>query len=240
LDTKTLEGMIRAEDKHPWYQARLSLVKRWGREIAPNSIGLDIGCGSGAAAQLLQEEFSLTPTGMDISKFAVDASKARGVKTLQVDVTKLPASDESQDFVLALDVIEHIDDRYILLNEMYRVLKPGGKALITVPAHTWLWSKHDELNHHFRRYSKEMLREDLTSVGFSIKSIRWWNSFFLPYIYLTRVSTRGKDSSEFELPPRILRSIVRFTLRTEARFDLLGKVVGVSLVASIEKPVQIR
>ena len=240
MDTKTLEEMIQAEDKHPWYQARLSLVKRWGREITPKSVGLDIGCGSGAAAQLLQEEFRLTPTGMDISKFAVDASKARGVRTLQVDVTELPSSEESQDFVLALDVIEHIEDRYILLNEMYRVLKPGGKALITVPAHSWLWSKHDELNHHYRRYSKEMLREDLTSVGFMITSIRWWNSIFLPYIYLSRIFTRGKDSSEFELPPRLLQSIVRVILKTEAKFHLLGKVVGVSLVASIEKPVQIR
>ena len=236
MDSKTLEEMIRAEDKHPWYQSRLSLVKKWGREIAPKSVGLDIGCGSGAAAQLLQREFQLFPMGMDISKFAVDASKERGVRTLQVDVTKLPSSDVSQDFVLALDVIEHIEDRNVLLIEMYRVLKPGGKALITVPAHTWLWSNHDELNHHFRRYSKEMLREDLSTAGFSIKSIRWWNSILLPYIYLNRKSTRNKDSSEFELPPRMLQIIVRIILTTEAKLKFLGKIVGVSLVATVEKP----
>jgi ubiquinone/menaquinone biosynthesis C-methylase UbiE len=237
LDTNTLKDMIRAEDKHPWYQSRLSLVKKWGREIAPKSVGLDIGCGSGAAAQLLQKKYCLFPTGMDISQFAVDASRERGVRTLQVDVTKIPISDESQDFALALDVIEHIQDRNVLLSEMYRILKPGGKALITVPAHTWLWSNHDELNHHFRRYSKEMLREDLSTAGFSIKSIRWWNSILLPYIYLTRKSTRKKDSSEFELPPKMLQIIVRIILTTEAKNEVFGKLIGVSLVATIEKPV---
>lgn len=236
MDTETLEEMIRAEDKHPWYQSRLSLVKKFGREIEAQSVGLDIGCGSGAAAQLLQQEFQLFPTGMDISKFAVDASKERGVTTLQADVTKIPSSDGSQDFALALDVIEHIENRKILLSEMYRVLKPGGKALITVPAHSWLWSNHDELNHHFRRYSKEMLQEDLSAAGFSIKSIRWWNSMLLPYIYLTRKSTKKKGSSEFELPPKILQIIVRIILTTEAKFEFLGKIVGVSLVAIIEKP----
>jgi len=236
LDTKTLEGMIRAEDKHPWYQSRLSLVKKWGREIAPKSVGLDIGCGSGAAAELLQQEFELLPIGMDISKFAVDASKERGVRTLQVDVTKIPISDGSQDFALALDVIEHIEDRNVLLSEMYRVLKPGGKALITVPAHAWLWSNHDELNHHFRRYSKEMLQEDLSAAGFSIKSIRWWNSILLPYIYLTRKSRMKNNSSEFELPPKMLQIIVRIILITEAKNEVFGKLVGVSLVATIEKP----
>ena len=236
MDTKTLEEMIRAEDRHPWYRARLTLVREWGKDITPDSIGLDIGCGSGAAAQLLQQEFQLMPIGLDISEFAVDASKERGVKTLQVDVTKLPILEASQDFALALDVIEHIEDRHILLNEMFRVLRPGGKVLITVPAHSWLWSNHDVLNHHFRRYSKQLLLEDLAQAGFSVKSLRWWNSTLLPYIYLTRLTKRKKESSEFELPPRILQILVNVILTTEARIGLLGKVVGVSLVATVEKP----
>ena len=236
LDPKTLEEMIRVEDKHPWYQTRLILVKNWGRNIAPKSIGLDIGCGSGAAAQLLQQEFELLLTGMDVNKLAIDASRERGIETLQVDVTKLPNSEASQDFVLALDVIEHIEDRHVLLTEMYRVLKPGGQALITVPAHKWLWSHHDELNHHFRRYSKKILKEDLTAAGFSIKSLRWWNSILLPYIYFSRISTGAKTNSEFELPPRMVKSLVKVILTIEANWSFLGKIVGVSLVATIEKP----
>ena len=236
LDTKTLEEMIRAEDTHPWYKARLTLVELWGKSLAPDSIGLDIGCGSGAAAQLLQRAYQTHPTGMDISEFAVEASNKRGVKTLQVDVTNLPVFEASQDFVLALDVIEHIEDRHILLTEMFRVLKPGGKGLITVPAHSWLWSNHDELNHHYRRYSKELLLEDLKGTGFTIKTIRWWNSILLPYLYISRVLTRKKDSSEFDLPPKILQFLVTLILTTEARSKFLGKFVGVSLIATIEKP----
>lgn len=112
-------------------------------------------------------------TGYDIAPYAVDASLKRGVRTIQADVTSLQIAGGSQDFVVSLDVIEHIEHRSVLLNEINWILKPGGKALITVPAHMWLWSNYDVLNHHFRRYSKGELISDIRQSGFEILSIRW-------------------------------------------------------------------
>lgn len=236
LENKALLEMINAEDKHPWYRARLNIVKQWALTLPEESFGVDIGCGSGAAAQLIMRNYDLEVVGYDISPDAVIASKARGVTTHQADVSKLPIKSDSQDFALALDVIEHLEDRKILLEEILRILKPGGRCLITVPAHMWLWSKHDELNHHFRRYSKSILIEDLQFVGFEIARIRWWNSIFLPYIYLTRTLVKNRDNSEFQLPPRPLAVVVEKILNTESQSGLLGKLIGVSLVAEVIKP----
>jgi SAM-dependent methyltransferase len=236
LEIRTLREMIRAENTHPWYRARLTLVKNWGTQITSDHIGVDIGCGSGAAAQLLQEVYGVTVTGFDISEFAVEASLQRGVKTIQADVTKLDLPSNSQDFAISLDVIEHIEDRNALLQEISRILKPGGRCLITVPAHMWLWSNHDVLNHHFRRYSKYELLLDLENAGFEVRKLRWWNSIFLPYILLTRFLQGDSKNSEFEAPPKLLRPVVWAILNFEAKSKLMGKLVGVSLVAEIQKP----
>ena len=236
MEIKTLQEMIRAENTHPWYRSRLTLVENWGNQIGSGETGVDIGCGSGAAAQLLQEVYGLTVAGFDISEFAVEASRQRGVKTIQADVTKLDLPSNSQDFAISLDVIEHIEDRNALLKEIFRILKPSGKCLITVPAHKWLWSNHDVLNHHFRRYSKSELILDLKYAGFEIRNLRWWNSIFLPYILLTRFLRKNSESSEFEAPPKLLQPIVWTILNFEAKSKLVGKLIGVSLVAEIEKP----
>lgn len=237
MDANTLISMIQAEDLHPWYRGRLQLVKSWGATIPSNSTGVDLGCGSGAAAQLLIREFAHNVTGFDISQYAVDASLQRGVTTFQSDVTTLPLEDASLDFAIALDVVEHIEDRYSLLTEISRVLKPSGKCLITVPAHMYLWSNHDVLNHHFRRYSKSELIADIESCGLVINRIRWWNSIFLPYIYITRLLKRKAESSEFETPPKVLSRIVELILKTEANSPrFLGRITGVSLVAEVSKP----
>ena len=237
MDAKTLISMISAEDEHPWYRGRLELVRIWGENLAVGSKGVDLGCGSGAAAQLLIQEFGLDVSGYDISEYAVEASKQRGVITHQSDVTKIPLESSTVDFAIALDVVEHIEDRLALLNEIYRVLKSEGSCLITVPAHMKLWSNHDVLNHHFRRYSKSDLLDDIAQSGLRIESVRWWNSFFLPYIFISRLISSGKGSSEFDAPPKFLSRIVEYILRVEARSPrFLGKFVGVSLVVEITKP----
>ena len=236
MEIKTLQEMINAADIHPWYRSRLTLVENWGAQLKSGDIGVDIGCGSGAAAQLLQETYGLTVAGFDISEFAVEASLQRGVKTIQADVTKLDLASNTQDFAISLDVIEHIEDRHALLKEIFRILKPGGKCLITVPAHMWLWSNHDVLNHHFRRYSKSELLQDIKEAGFTVSNLRWWNSIFLPYIFLTRFLRKNSESSEFEAPPKLLQPVVWAILNFEAKSNLVGKLIGVSLVVEIQKP----
>ena len=76
---------------------------------------------------------------------------------MQGSITELPLPDDRFDFAVCLDVIEHIDDDLRALRELHRVVRPGGTLLVTVPAYQWLWSEHDVINHHKRRYTRKTL-----------------------------------------------------------------------------------
>lgn len=79
-----------------------------------------------------------------------------------------------------LDVVEHIEDDVAALAAMRDCLAPGGKILITVPAHQWMWSAHDVVNHHKRRYSKAALKAALDKAGLSPTHFGYFNSLLFP------------------------------------------------------------
>jgi len=92
--------------------------------------------------------------------------------------------------VCAFDVIEHIEDHESALQEMYRVLKKDGRVFITVPTFNILWSSHDEINHHFRRYKIGELRRLLESNGFKIEYSSYFNSFLFLPIFIVRMISK--------------------------------------------------
>lgn len=129
---------------------------------------LDVGCGAGGNIKILGEFGSVT--GLDISEEALKFAKTHGIfkNLVRGNAERLPFADGSFDLVSALDVLEHIPDDQRAIQEMFRVLKKGGFALVTVPAHQWLWSRHDEALHHLRRYTTDELRRKLCEAGFRI------------------------------------------------------------------------
>ena len=129
---------------------------------------LDIGCGAGGNIKILGEFGSVT--GLDISEEALKFARTHGVfKDLILgDAEYLPFPDGAFDLVSAFDVLEHVPDDRKAITEIFRVLKRGGYALITVPAHRWLWSRHDEALHHLRRYTTNELRGKLAHAGFRV------------------------------------------------------------------------
>ena len=84
------------------------------------------------------------------------------------------------DAVTALDVIEHNEDDMAILADSYRILKPGGHIIITVPAFMWLWSHNDDINAHIRRYTSGELRQKLSQTGFTVRRISYNNFFVFP------------------------------------------------------------
>ncbi|MFN8559703.1 MAG: methyltransferase domain-containing protein [Dehalococcoidia bacterium] len=93
---------------------------------------------------------------------------------------ELPFAERVFDAVLALDVIEHVEDDVALLREARRVLRPGGIVVLTVPALPWLWSDHDVVNHHYRRYVRSTLDRSVRAGGFTPVHTSYYNSFPLP------------------------------------------------------------
>jgi SAM-dependent methyltransferase len=149
----------RAEERHWWYQGRRRVLERAIARLGlpADARILDAGCGSGRNMVELARLGAVT--GVELSDTSVELARERGVgEVLQGSVMEMPFDDASFDLAVSLDVIEHLEDDVGALRELRRVTKPGGALLVTVPAYQWLWSGHDEVNHHHRRYTRRTLR----------------------------------------------------------------------------------
>ena len=144
----------RAEDRHWWYRGRRKVLARVFAELdLPHSARiLDAGCGSGR--NMVELSRLGTATGVELSETSVILARERAVgEVIEGSVLEMPFETNSFDLAVSLDVIEHLDQHLEALRELRRVVAPGGALLVTVPAYGWLWSGHDEINHHFRRYT---------------------------------------------------------------------------------------
>ncbi len=241
MNPETLRAMLEAEDLHPWYRARLSLISKWTSALPSDEVTLctfaDVGCGSGAVGAAFKAHTGANVIAVDVSADAREAARFRGLQTLPGSATTLPFKNEELGGVLAFEVIEHVENDQEALREFHRVIKKNGDLFITVPAHQFLWSNHDILNHHFRRYSKGSLIELVSSAGFEVLSCRYWNSLLFP-IFLCIRKFRGRSistNSEFALPPKFLANFLERLLILESKYPILGNLIGVSLVLNAKK-----
>jgi ubiquinone/menaquinone biosynthesis C-methylase UbiE len=147
------EQMSLREETYWWHVGRLSIVDSLLSKFDKKNENkiLNIGCGTGGTIPILEKYGEVV--NVDISSEALKFLRQKGYKGTKVSGNGLPFEDNEFDFVVALDVLEHIDQDREALNEWHRVLKPGGQLMITVPAHAFLWSGHDVSLHHFRRYT---------------------------------------------------------------------------------------
>lgn len=169
MEAVEYENMYTLEDTYWWFQGRMKIITNCLEThgvLRPGIRVLDVGCGTGLMLRRLAD---CRPIGLDFSPLSMQFCRRRGVeRLLQGDVVHLPFRDDSLDLILALDLLEHVERDDLLVDQFQRVLKPGGHAMITVPAHQSLWSEHDEALHHYRRYSKEQFRGLLTERGFDL------------------------------------------------------------------------
>ena len=138
------------------------------------------------------------------------------------------------DLIGAFDVIEHIDDDKAAMNSIAKRLKSGGRLVVTVPAHQWMWSAHDVVNHHKRRYSKRALRQLIESSPLRLEAIGYFNSLLFPLAVGERLSSklRGKDDADLSLPPKPLNAALERAFAAERH--LVGRLPlppGLSLFA---------
>ncbi len=221
------------EDRHWWFEGRRVILRRLLEAQGVSGPVLEVGCGNGANLGMLEAFGQITAVEPD------DGDRARAAARGIGDVLpgSLPdglAVDGPFGIVLALDVIEHVEDDLASVIAMRGLLGPGGHLVLTVPAYPWLWSNHDRVNGHFRRYTRRTLSTLLARADMRIERLSYFNSFLLAPIAAVRLLGRliGQDGAGTGLPPGSINMALLKLLGFEAR--LLGRSnlpVGVSLVA---------
>lgn len=229
----------RVEDDHWWYQGRRRVLERAIErlDLPADARILDAGCGSGRNMVELARAGAVT--GVELSDASVELARARNSgEVLEGSVMDMPIDDDTFDLVVSLDVIEHLDDDVGALRELRRVTKPGGALLVTVPAYQWLWSGHDEINHHRRRYSRRSLLAAAAHAGWSCERSTHFNSLLLPAAILLRALERfkpatTKSSLDLWIPPAPLNGLLRQPLKLEGAVIGSGMSIpaGLSLLA---------
>lgn len=188
MQAHTYAIMRQVEDQHWWYVGRRRIITSWVESIC-REVGkrrpriLDVGCGTGANLQMLAK-FGVAE-GVDVSAEALDFCRARGLgRVRQGAAESLPYEDAQFDLVTGLDVVEHLDDDVGGLSEMRRVLRPGGRALLFVPAFMFLWGVQDDVSNHRRRYTRAELKDKLSAAGFTVERASYANiTFFAPILF---------------------------------------------------------
>jgi SAM-dependent methyltransferase len=231
------DRMAELDGRHWWYRARrdilADLIERRIKLPADARI-LEIGCGTGHNLEMLARFGRVDGIEIDEAARAI-ASGRLGHKVMDSPLPELPGiEDRAYDMVAILDVLEHVEQDREALASIARKLRPGGTLLITVPAFPWMWSAHDEVNHHKRRYTRGTLRKVIDDAGLKLEMMSWFNSLLFPLAAAARLVGRltGKQDSDDKMPPAPLNALF------EAVFGLeryaLGRVPfppGVSLVA---------
>ncbi|HEY2141370.1 MAG TPA: class I SAM-dependent methyltransferase [Solirubrobacteraceae bacterium] len=229
----------RAEDRHWWYRGRRSVIEQTIARIGlpPAARILDAGCGSGR--NMVELARHGTVTGIELSETSVGLARARDSgEVIEGSVLGMPFDPESFDLAVSLDVIEHLEDDLDALRELRRVVAPGGSLLVTVPAYQWLWSGHDEINHHHRRYTRRSLLDVAQQAGWECARTTYFNSLLLPAAILLRVldrfSTKTTESSlDLWIPPEPFNWLLERPLALEATTIGRGGRIpaGLSLLA---------
>lgn len=171
------------EEKYYWFVARRDIIVKFVGSAVGKKV-LDIGCSGGAMIRDLMKTGCRSVRGFDISDTAISLCHERGIDSTYVcDATNIKEDSDSIDVAIASDVLEHIKDEDAALREWHRVLKPNGELLVFVPAFAFLWTSHDDLNLHQRRYRKGELEGRLARNGFRVRKAGYWNfAMFFPSV----------------------------------------------------------
>ena len=245
-----LRATAQAEARHFWFRGFrafvLPLLER-ATEGRLNPRILDCGCGTGANLALL-EGFGRA-YGFDLSATGLTIGRERGrTRLARASVTAVPFPADAFDVATSFDVIYSLEDadEGAALGEMYRVLKPGGFAVINVAAMAALRGDHSVLSHERRRYSRRMLADRLGLAGFTIVRLTYTNATLLLPMLVVRALQRRRGlrheiaaQQEITVPPAPVNAVLTGLLLAESawlrRFDAPA---GSSLLCLAQKPVQ--
>ena len=235
MDDEELRRSAALEQRHWWYSGRRALVRRLMKGV-PAGGALDVGPGPGGNAAVLRE-LGWQVTGVELTEVGARLCAERGLDVVRGDATRLPVADQSVDLVMSTDVWEHVEDHETVAAESFRVLRPGGRLLVAVPAGMEMWSGHDVALGHVRRYERPELVGLVERHGFVVDEIASWNVLLRPVARLRRKKTAGPDdsASEMEHVAAPVNAALRAALAVESLLPV-GKRKGLSLVVQAHRP----
>lgn len=247
MRTREYRELYSLEETYWWFVGRRHLVRRLVERHPPENAFqplkiLDVGCGTGGTMKALADAGDVY--GCDVSPLALGFCRQRSFQRLFCSTAEdLAVADNSFDALVNCDVLEHIKDDQRALEQMYRVIRPGGVLILTVPAHPYLWSEHDEALAHRRRYTYQEFTDKLQEAGYRIEKLSAAVSFVFPVILAFRLLQRlvRKPSDEPQtdlriLPEPINNFLVKLLHLETWLMKYMNLPIGTSFVAVARKP----
>lgn len=206
------ERLRELETTHWWFAVRRKLIAQVVKDSAlpANARILEAGCGTGGNIDLLRRFGAVQAMEPD----DVSRSYVKETHDLQVDAGSLPDglpyAPASFDLVCAFDVIEHVDDDRASVRKLGELLSDDGVFVATVPAYQWMWSRHDELHHHKRRYTRREFVNVLEDAGLRVVKATYFNAVLLPVAVGVRMTKRalGMKGEDDRMPPPWLNKVL--------------------------------
>jgi SAM-dependent methyltransferase len=222
FDPELFEPIADVEERSFWFRARSRLIVSAFRRHFPDARSfLEVGCGGGVVLAALREALpelrlvggELYPEGLEVAR-----RRLPDTELVELDARSLPYESEF-DVVGAFDVLEHIDEDVEALRQMVRAARSGGGVLVLVPQHPWLWSEHDEIVEHRRRYTRKELVAKAGASGIEILEVTSFVTSLLPVMAVSRAVDRVRKKTDpfANLEPGPLNRVFERVLDGERR-----------------------
>ena len=243
MDRATYDRMRVLQDGHWWFEGRRRILRTLivALDLPKPAQVLEVGCGPGGNLEMLKRYGEVTALEPD------DASRAYAAERMGVRVEGgllpdgLPFAPASFDLVCAFDVIEHVDEDAASVAALARLLKPGGYLATTVPGQPWMWSRHDELHHHKRRYRLSPYRAMFEAAGLTVLTASYFNTVLYAPIAAVRALKRVTGSTAADddaMPPAPLNRLLTGLFAAEGPWLRHAPLpTGVSIVLIARRPI---
>jgi SAM-dependent methyltransferase len=237
MNAAEYDNLERTERDHWYYAGKRDVVRYWLARFGPlrsDQVLLDCGAGTGRFAEEMAAHCRVLVLDDHEESLRRLRQRFSAEQVLRVSAEGIPLADHSIDAITAMDVLEHIEHDSVAVREFARVLKPGGRAIVTVPASMALWSDWDVGLHHFRRYDRRRLAALFPSSDWEILHVKYTNTLVYPLVWMVRkwrAWGRAKNAprTEDRIPPRWVNQILRSTFVGMARWSRSAPF-GVSLL----------
>ena len=240
MDRLIYDRIRELETDHWWFVGRRKILRGLLKRLGPPAGAriLEVGCGAGGNVPLLREFGDVKALEPD------DESRAYASDRLGLSIDTgllpdgLPYQPETFDLVCAFDVIEHVDDDAGSVKALASLVKPGGAMLTTVPAYQWMWSHHDVLHHHKRRYLLPAYRKLFEDAGLKVETATYFNTLLFPLAAVQRTAKKllKDDSADDTMPPSWLNRTLAEVFSLEAPLAVSsGLPFGLSIAVIARK-----